>query len=75
MNITRKSPQKSSIPLKNPYDATGLSDRTPNNQNKSAISTIAGDFGKISQNSLNFVARLLNSTAQKSNTHQKNHSD
>jgi len=47
-------------------NATGLTDKTPNNQNKSAISRIAGDFGKISQNSLYFAAHISVIPVQKS---------
>ncbi|WP_147071775.1 hypothetical protein [Microcystis aeruginosa] len=56
----------SSIPPQNPLNATGLTDKTPNNQNKSAISRIAGDFGKISQNSLYFAAHISVIPVQKS---------
>ncbi|MCA2653024.1 hypothetical protein [Microcystis sp. M061S2] len=61
----------SRVSPKNPYDATGLSDRTPTNQNKSAISSLSVNFGNLSQNSLNFAARVSLATAQKSDIHQK----
>jgi hypothetical protein len=67
MNITTKTPQKSSIPL----NATGYHDRTPTSPIKPLLSRIKANFGRISQNTLNFAARLLKSTAQNPNTHQK----
>jgi hypothetical protein len=57
----------SRVSQKNPYDATGSCDNTPTNQNKSAISRIAGDFGSLSQNSLNFTAQISLSPVQKIN--------
>jgi len=71
MNITIKTPQKSSNFSKNPYDATGSCDNTPTKQNKAVISRIAGDFGLNCQNDANFAARAGLGAAQKSNTHQK----
>jgi hypothetical protein len=55
----------SSISPKNPYNATGLTDRTPTNQHKAAISSLSVNFGRISQNSLIFAARVRLLTAQK----------
>ena len=66
MNNTRKKAQKSSIFPENPYDATGLTDRTPNSTDKSAISRIAGDFGNLSQDKLNFAAHISLYPVQKS---------
>jgi hypothetical protein len=61
----------SSIFPKNPYTTTGLGDRTPTNQNKSEISTITTNFGKISQDKPNFTARVSLDTAQKNKKNQK----
>lgn len=58
MNYTIKLPQKSRVSPKNPQNTTGLTDRTPTNQNKALLSRIAGDFGKISQNDANFAAHI-----------------
>jgi hypothetical protein len=55
----------SRVSQKNPYDATGLTDRTPTNQNKAAISRIKAYFAKISQDSLIFAARVSLLPAQK----------
>jgi hypothetical protein len=65
MNNTIKSPQKSRVSPKNPYDATGLSDRKITSPIEALLSRISGNFGKISQNSLNFTARVGLGTAQK----------
>jgi hypothetical protein len=62
MNNTRKSQQKSRVS----QNTTGLTDRTPNSTNKSAISTIAGDFGRNCQNTLNFAAHISLYPVQKS---------
>jgi hypothetical protein len=65
MNNTRKLPLKSRVSQKNPYDATGLGGNDVTSPIKAAISTIKVNFGKISQNSLIFAARVSLSTAQK----------
>jgi hypothetical protein len=65
MNNTRKIPLKSSIFPENPYNATGLTNRTPTNQHKAAISSLSVNFGKISQNKLNFTAQTSLYPAQK----------
>ena len=65
MNITIKSIISSSIP-QNPQNTTGLTDNTPTNQNKSALSRIAGDFGDLSQNKPNFAAQISVIPVQKS---------
>jgi hypothetical protein len=62
MNNTRKSQQKSRVS----QNTTGLTDRTPTNQNKALLSRIAGDFGKISQNDANFAAQISLYPVQKS---------
>ncbi|ROI07340.1 hypothetical protein ACLB6K_24720 (plasmid) [Microcystis aeruginosa FACHB-524] len=65
MNNTRKKAQKSSDSPKNPQNTTGLSDKSLTSTNKSAISSLSVNLGKISQNSLNFVARVHLLPAQK----------
>ena len=58
----------SSNPLKNSQNrgnSERLSDRKITSPIKSAISRIKANFGKISQNSLNFTARVGLGTAQK----------
>jgi hypothetical protein len=50
---------------KNPQNTTGLTDRTPTNQNKSEISRITANFGKISQDKPNFTAQTSLDPAQK----------
>lgn len=65
MNNTRKLPQKSSISPQNPYSATGLSDRKITSPIKPLLSRIKADFGRISQNTLNFAARVGLGAAQK----------
>jgi len=56
MNITIKTPQKSSNFSKNPYDATGLSDSAPASPIELEISRITVDFGRNCQDKLNFAA-------------------
>jgi hypothetical protein len=56
---------KSRIFPKNPYSTTGLTDKTPTNQNKAAISSLSVNFGNLSQNSLNFAAQTSLYPAQK----------
>ncbi|MCZ8068377.1 MAG: hypothetical protein O9287_21250 [Microcystis sp. LE17-20D] len=65
MDNTIKTPQKSRVSPKNPQNTTGLTDRTPTNQNKALLSRIAGDFGKISQNDANFAAQIVSLPVQK----------
>ena len=57
----------SRVSPKNPYDATGLGDNSITSQNKAEISTITVNFAKISQNILNFAARVGLDAAQKIN--------
>jgi hypothetical protein len=71
MNDTKKTPQKSSIFPENPYSTTGSCDKNPTSQNKSEISTITVNFGKISQNDANFAARASLDPAQKTQKNQK----
>ena len=70
MNNTRKIPQKSSIP-ENPYNTTGYHDKSITSPIEALLSKIKANFGKISQNSLNFVARVGLGTAQKTQKNQK----
>lgn len=63
MNYTRKTPQKSSIP----YNTTGYHDNSITSPIEVAISRITVNFGKISQNTLNFTARVHLDAVQKSN--------
>jgi hypothetical protein len=65
MNNTIKTPQKSSIFPENPYNTTGLTDRKIASPTEGKISKIKVNFAKISQNSLNFAARVGLNTAQK----------
>jgi len=58
----------SSNPLKNSQNrgnSERLSDRKITSPIKPLLSRISGNFGKISQNSLNFAARVGLGTAQK----------
>ena len=55
----------------NPYDATGYHDKSITSPIEDGISKIKANFGKISQNSLNFVARVGLGTAQKTQKNQK----
>lgn len=71
MNNTIKTPQKSSIFPENPYDATGLSDSATTSPIKPLLSRIKAYFGKISQNSLNFTARVHLLPAQKTQKNRK----
>lgn len=71
MNNTIKTPQKSSIFPENPYSATGYHDKKIASPIEALLSKIKANFGKISQNSLNFAARVGLGAAQKSDTHQK----
>ncbi|MCZ8302131.1 MAG: hypothetical protein O9315_17990 [Beijerinckiaceae bacterium] len=63
MNNTIKTPQKSRVSL----NATGLSDRKITSPIEALLSRIKANFGKISQNTLNFVARVGLGTVQKIN--------
>ena len=59
----------SSNPLKfsqNRGNSERLSDSAPNNQNKALLSRIAGDFGNLSQDKLNFAAHISLYPVQKS---------
>jgi hypothetical protein len=71
MNITRKTPQKSRVSPKNPYDTTGYHDNSIAIPIEDGISKIKVNFGNLSQNDANFTARVCLLPAQKSNTHQK----
>jgi hypothetical protein len=61
MNLTRKIPLLSSFSP----NATGLSGNSINSPIKVGISTITVNFGKISQDSLIFAARVSLLPAQK----------
>ncbi|MCA2939615.1 MAG: hypothetical protein IM319_10800 [Microcystis sp. M113S1] len=55
----------SRVSPKNPQNTTGLTDSLPTNQNKAAISSLSVNFGRISQNILNFAAQTSLYPAQK----------
>jgi|688.fasta_scaffold522500_3 hypothetical protein len=61
MNNTRKSPQKSSIPL----NATGYHDKSITSPIEALLSRIKANFGLNCQNDANFAARVGLATAQK----------
>jgi hypothetical protein len=67
MNLTRKIPLLSSFSP----NATGLGDSIITSPIKVGISTITVNFAKISQNSLNFAARVSLLPAQKTQKNQK----
>jgi hypothetical protein len=71
MNNTRKLPLKSRVSQKNPYSTTGLGGNSITSPIKPLLSTITVNFGRISQNKLNFAARVHSLTAQKTQKNQK----
>ena len=71
MNNTKKIPLKSSLSPKNPENTTGYHDKNLTSQNKSEVSKIKVNFGKISQNDANFAARVNLLAAQKNKKNQK----
>jgi hypothetical protein len=66
-NYTIKLPQKSRVSQKNPYNTTGLTDKTPTSTNKAVISSLSVNFGDLSQDKPNFAAQIALYPVQKIN--------
>jgi hypothetical protein len=74
MNDTTEIPLLSSDSPQNPQNTTGYHDKTPTSPIEALLNTITVNFGRISQNKLNFAARVHSLTAQKNQKKPKNHS-